>query len=172
MAVASLRRRIARLATSLGPPNGLIQPSPNPAGAASATLSSISCTAEDDCMAVGSYSSNGVDERTLERRKWTRQPSPSPAGANTSALNGVSCLSSLACTAVGGWSASSQDNPAFTLAEQWNGTAWAVESTPNPAGAQRSTLLGVDCLPEGACAAAGDFSNGSVTQTLIERYSP
>jgi hypothetical protein len=42
----------------------------------------------------------------------------------------VSCKSAAACTAVG-----DDENSAGSyapLAEAWNGTSWAIETTPNP----------------------------------------
>jgi hypothetical protein len=40
----------------------------------------------------------------------------------------VSCSSAVACTAAGSFEGSSD---LFSLAEAWNGTAWAVQTTPN-----------------------------------------
>jgi hypothetical protein len=66
---------------------------------------------------------------------WTILPVPDPAGNGS--LNWVSCSSATACTAVGEASTSVSGNH-VTLAERWNGTAWAIQPTPgNPAAAPR-----------------------------------
>jgi hypothetical protein len=46
---------------------------------------------------------------------------------------------SKACTAVGVYSKGS-DGAQVTLAEAWNGTAWSVQSTPNPKGTTISSV--------------------------------
>jgi hypothetical protein len=41
------------------------------------------------------------------------------------------------------------------LAEQWNGTSWAIQPTPIPAGAYTSALSSVSCAAASACIAVG-----------------
>jgi hypothetical protein len=58
-----------------------------------------------------------------------------------------------------------------TLAERRSGGGWAVQSTPNPAGAAASALNGVSCPSGSACTAVGQFVTGSGGQrTLAERW--
>src|SRR5207247_7771343 len=45
-----------------------------------------------------------------------------------------------------------------TLAERWNGRTWAVQSTPNPRGAQSSSLSGVSCPSSTLCVAVGSYT--------------
>jgi len=74
-------------------------------------------------------------------------------------LNGVACTSSSACIAVGNSAAGK------TVAEQWNGTSWQIQPTPNPAGG--GFLIGVACTSASSCTATG----GSVAgQPLVERW--
>ncbi|MEA2314573.1 MAG: hypothetical protein QOI03_1265, partial [Solirubrobacteraceae bacterium] len=47
-----------------------------------------------------------------------------------SVLSGVSCTTASACTAVGYYVNSAGTR--LTLAERWNGTSWATQTTPNP----------------------------------------
>ena len=63
---------------------------------------------------------------------------PPPGTALQSELYGASCTSASACTAVGDYVTST--GASKTLAERWNGTAWTLQSTPNPSGgsAQRA----------------------------------
>jgi hypothetical protein len=104
---------------------------------------------------------------------WTVQTTPNPGSAEGtySTLEGVSCTSATACTAVG------SSNPiatglTATLAERWNGTAWSIQATPNPSGAETSELNEVSCPSDSACAAAGQYSTaGFFFVTLAERFS-
>jgi hypothetical protein len=82
----------------------------------------------------------------------------------------VACRSTSACTAVGFYYNSS--DVAVTLAETWNGTAWTVQSTPNPKGAIESFLYGVTCRSTSACTAVGSYLSGSdVEVTLAEAWN-
>jgi hypothetical protein len=151
-----------------------IQPTPNPAGAEGSVLSGVSCTAATACTAVGYYdnSSFGNPALTLAERwngsSWTIQPTPNPAGATQSVLSGVSCTAATSCTAVGYYATSSGGDD-LTLAEHWNGTRWAIQPTPTPAGARLSYLNGVSCTAATTCTAVGAYISGNGL-TLAERY--
>ena len=95
---------------------------------------------------------------------WSRETVPFPAGASSGELTSVSCSSATVCTAVGDYWI---DSNSYTLAERWNGTAWSIQSTPNPLGASRSFLKGVSCPSASACMAVG--ITGSTA--LIERWN-
>jgi hypothetical protein len=72
-------------------------------------------------------------------------------------LYGVSCTGKAQCTATGLVTTRSGKNTR-TLAERWNGTKWAVQSTPTPltGGLQGGALAaGVSCTSGHACVAAG-----------------
>src|ERR1019366_5507091 len=57
-----------------------------------------------------------------------------------------------------------------TLAERWNGTIWAIQRTPNPAGATSSLLFAVSCASTTACTAVGSVTNRfAITVPLAER---
>jgi hypothetical protein len=56
-----------------------------------------------------------------------------------------------------------------TLVEHWNGTGWQFELSGNPGGVnQNSFLIGVAAVPGASPWAAGFYSNGVASQTLIE----
>ena len=58
------------------------------------------------------------------------------------------------------------------MAEQWNGTAWTVVSTPNPAGQSIVDLTGVSCIGSAWCTAVGQgFVTGTGYQTLVEQWN-
>ncbi len=157
-----------------------IQSTANPTGAGP-FLSRVSCTSSSHCTAVGAYdesachSGQPCTELTLaeawDGTSWTIQPTPNPAGAAYSDLIGVSCTSAAACTAVG-QHADSNGFP-VTLAEDWDGTSWTIQSTPNPIGATnpQNALEGVSCTSGTACAAVGSYENSAlVPVTLAESW--
>ena len=100
--------------------------------------------------------------------KWAIQKTPNPVGASSIFLFGVSCTSASACTAVGYYY---NGTTYVTLAERWNGTKWSIQQTPNPTGGSGNQLVGVSCASTSACTAAGQYSNGTTTVTLAERWN-
>jgi hypothetical protein len=58
-----------------------------------------------------------------------------------------------------------------TLAERWNGTAWTVQRTPNPAGSFASSLLGVSCTSASSCTAVGQYLASTSNLTLAEVWN-
>jgi hypothetical protein len=164
---------LATLAERWNGTNWAIQPALNPAGARDSYLEAVSCTTPTACTAVGQYyNSSGVLATLAERwngTNWAIQPTPNPAGATFSHLNGVSCTTSTACAAVGGYVSSSASG---TLAERWNGTVWAIQPTPNPAGGTDDSLDAVSCTASTTCTAAGTYLITSVTDvTLAEAWN-
>jgi hypothetical protein len=141
---------------------------PNPTGATSSSLSGVSCSAGTACTAVGSYATSGGATATLAEgwngSAWALQSAGNP-GAALSALTSVSCTSVTACTAVGYYTGSGSIT--VTLAEAWNGSSWAVQSTPNPAIATAAVLHGVSCTSATTCTAVGEYDNG-IHLTLSE----
>jgi hypothetical protein len=138
---------------------------PTPVGG---PLSSVSCPAVNVCLAVGGLGTPVADE--WNGTTWTSQVVPLPAQNNGGELSSVSCTSAADCTAVGHYTEPS--GPDVTLAEHWDGAAWTIEPTPNPATAIGSYLTGVSCPAPMACTAVGQYQNTSNMQaTLVERYS-
>jgi hypothetical protein len=78
---------------------------------------------------------------------------------------GVSCTLRTQCTAVG------YHNPpsavTVTLAERWNGTKWAVESTPHPPHALISYLVDVSCPAAHDCLAVGYTGDSVVKESPL-----
>ena len=101
---------------------------------------------------------------------WALQATPNPVGARNTFLAGVSCTAPTACVAVG--YSISTSNAVTTLAEQWNGSAWSILSTPSPVGSVISSLAAVACTSATACTAVGDsFNAANVKSTLDERWN-
>ena len=101
---------------------------------------------------------------------WALQATPNPVGARNTFLAGVSCTAPTACVGVG--YSISTSNAVTTLAEQWNGSAWSILSTPSPLGSVISSLAAVACTSATACTAVGDsFNAANVKSTLDERWN-
>ena len=100
---------------------------------------------------------------------WTQQAVPAPQQPNGE-LASISCHTQTSCIAVGTYGDSVDDFA--TLAESWNGTAWTLQTTPNPSGATSSELAGVSCPAAGVCTAVGSYVNSSgTTVTLAEAWN-
>lgn len=98
---------------------------------------------------------------------WSVVSSVNPE-SQTNRLTGVACVSASACWAVGstvGASGTSQ-----TLTEQWNGSAWALDTGGNENNGsteQFNELNGVTCTSASNCWAVGDFVGpGGATGTF------
>src|SRR6266568_3723522 len=143
-------------------------------GTLASVLFGVSCPAATFCVAVGNYQNRAGRHAILAEAwngsSWSVMAALPPAGARRSFLNGVSCASATACTAVGSYQTRSGRH--VTLAERWNGTAWSVQATPNPASPPRSALAAVSCTSSSACTAVGSStSKTGTTRTLAERWN-
>jgi hypothetical protein len=131
-------------------PTWKVQAIPSPPGGG--TLDDMACASASSCTAVGSFGANTLAER-WDGTSWAIQSTPNPSRLLTLDLSGVSCSSADACTAVGYYQTSSGY---FTLAERWDGTSWAIQSTPNPSRSAFSRLSTVACTSASLCIAVGD----------------
>ncbi len=139
-----------------------------PKGAPGGAFDAVSCTSATACTATGT--NFGVTAPTLAERwngkAWKIQSTPSPSNFKTSlanvALDGVSCTSSKACTATGSYQ---PGGVSAYFAEVWNGTRWALQTTPVPSGSQGGKLLGVWCIPT-RCTAVGAYLTATGQLTL------
>jgi hypothetical protein len=164
---------------------------PSPAGAIYSFLSSISCTGSSNCVAVGEYFPGGHHRQNqnhalIERwngSAWTVVASPRPPGSIASYLSAVSCTAAPDCVAVGTARYSHRKGDSYggprehTLTEHWNGSAWAIVSSPNPPGPPADRLAGVACSSAADCTAVG--AGGRLTRpgsadgasTLVEHWN-
>jgi hypothetical protein len=99
-----------------------------------ATLYSISCPTTTSCFAVGGHG-NGTLAETWNGTRWSVQKSPVTGKPdNGDNLNSVSCVAVKECVAVG-FRFNPKTRPSRqlfrNLAEEWNGTTWRVQTTPN-----------------------------------------
>jgi hypothetical protein len=138
---------------------------PPPLTPGGTALSTVSCTGPGACMAVGYYGFNdgtGTSVTLAEQwngTAWRQRTTPTPDRSAT--LGGVACTAATACLAVGAHFVPTGNLVNATLAEQWNGTRWTVQPSPNPSGAGAAGLGRVSCTGPAACMAVG----GAVDQT-------
>ena len=123
----------------------------DPEKAVQSTLLDASCTSSPSnrCTVVGGWKNSGLEQFTLAYRfngtsTWTLQSPPNPEGSIASVFQEVSCATETSCTAAGSW-VSGGGGSNQTLAEEWNGSSWSIQSTENPAGAGFDAFFGVSC---------------------------
>jgi hypothetical protein len=153
---------------------------PNPHRSYGSILYGVSCTAAAACTAVGisGSPSAGQSHTSLAERwngtKWMTQHTPNrsvPAGGTY--LSGVSCASRTACTAVGFVGDEEIPEGDVPLAMAWDGSKWAIQSTPIPPSTNNTNLNSVSCVSRNACTAVGYAANSSGVGaiTLAERWN-
>ncbi len=130
-------------------------------------LNGVSCPTSTFCAAVGNTeaSPNQTFIQQWNGTAWTTVTSPSVAAPAVNVLNGVSCVSASFCVAVGSDASGGHTN---NLVEAWNGTAWSIVTSPNPASTAGSSLSGVSCASTTFCVAVGNtLDSPGVTQALV-----
>jgi hypothetical protein len=140
-----------------------VQPVPLPAGGTNGELGGVYCSSPTACISVGDYDDSANNDVPLAESwngtSWSAQTVPNAAGATGGELFDMWCTSITACVAVGWSYTTSSGIP--SLVEVWNGTAWSVQSSPNPVGSTNTELLGAWCSSPSACNAVGDYRNSS-----------
>lgn len=137
-----------------------LQTLPLPTGTTWNWLTGVSCSSASFCMAVGNYKlSTGNYHPLVEKwngTSWTVQTPSEPSGATQTSLSAVSCTGTTNCIAVGNYNTEKGE---FTLATRWNGSTWAVQTTPNASGYSTNMLTGVSCYTSSRCVAVGVSEN-------------
>jgi hypothetical protein len=151
-----------------------VQSVPLPAGAFRSQLVGVDCAAPTACEAVGYYAPTSTAgqagfSETWNGHSWALRTMPNPAGAQQTLPLDVACTSATDCTAVG--EVINANGTEVTLAEKYDGTAWQVQSTPNPRGSRLSLFNAAACTSATSCVAVGGFTNASGSVPLAERYS-
>lgn len=142
------------------PSTGLV-----PSGATSGTLSAVSCTTAESCVAVGVDSSSsgvpGVFADVLHDQAWGDVPVPTLPGwivRSTSStwpsfsVTAISCATTENCVAVGNRTRTNGQSSGFIETLQNN--TWHA-SAPGPTGVTASSLAAVSCWAASQCAAVG-----------------
>jgi hypothetical protein len=140
---------------------------PNPTAPVS-VLSGLACSSTSNCFAVGSYfisTATTSEQLTLVERwdgkQWTIVPSPNVADAFDSGLNSAACASSTDCFAVG---TSHTELRNDTLTEHWDGAAWSIVASPDPANSADNELNAVTCPSTPGCIAVGSSDHGTLAE--------
>ena len=137
---------------------------PKPASSIRTVLLDVSCSSASACASVGIYRDSGGLQTSLVQRwngtSWSHQSSPNPESSTNTVFQGISCVASSPCVGVGDWNNGKSWQP---MAQEWNGSAWALDTTPNPAGATETIIEGV------ACRTAGCISVGWYADSLGKR---
>src|SRR5882757_3191561 len=147
--------------------------SPNTSATQHNALRGVTCVSASECWAVGYYLSDNAAQTLIERwdgTSWSIVSSPNTSATQSNFLLGVTCMSASECWAVGYYY---NDNViSQTLIERWDGTSWAIVSSPNTSTADYNSLSGVTCVSASECWAVGYYYTGDnfVDQTLIERW--
>ena len=128
---------------------------PLPAGAAPAGSSQLTSRAM-----VGH-----VTGRSVVPGAWSIDPTPNASTQND--LAGDSCATASFCVAVGTDYAGPYRR---TMIEQWNGTAWAVVTSPDTSSTQANALYAVSCPTTTFCMAVGSVVASGVRRTLVEQW--
>jgi len=147
--------------------------SPNTGATQHNALRGVTCVSASECWAVGYYLSDNAAQTLIERwdgTSWSIVSSPNTSATQSNFLLGVTCMSASECWAVGYYY---NDNViSQTLIERWDGTSWAIVSSPNTSTTDYNSLSGVTCVSASECWAVGYYFTGDnfVDQTLIERW--
>ena len=106
---------------------------------------------------------------------WSIVASPNTRTDRNNYLTGVTCASASDCWAAGYYVTT---NLLYqTLIEHWDGTSWAIVTSPNTSTTHSNLLTGVTCVSASDCWAVGYFYSDSVmllqpvNQTLIEHWN-
>jgi hypothetical protein len=143
---------------------------PRPGNGPFIEFDSVSCSARDACMVIGSWGTLGVSGGHVfadrwNGRRWRVEPIPS---LPDSGLSSVSCTGPAACTAVGTWGAGG----AHALAERWNGRRWRLQSAVAPARRVIAGLSSVSCSGARSCVAVGNvLAKHGGRRPLAERWN-
>src|SRR6266542_1582697 len=140
----------------------------SPAG--NARLFTVDAIATDDAWEAGHGAKGGpaVLIEHWDGSQWTKATVPSiptPAG-----INDLTAVSGSNVWAVGWQAITGGSVPVRTLAEHWDGAAWKIVPTVDPAGARSNSLVSVSARSANDIWAVGYSLIGFSHQTLIEHW--
>ena len=144
-------------------------------------LYGMACASSTFCMAAGSTFtlSTNTSAPLFERwdgSTWSLAPFADPTAQSAllyPSIYGVACADSGSCMAVGNAYVGSV---AQTLIEQWGGSDWSIDSSPDTGTTESNALFGAACAGNDFCMATGAYNTvstpaGAISQTLIEEYT-
>jgi hypothetical protein len=136
-------------------------------------LDSVSCPADDDCVADGSDFEAETNEFTAVIEQWNgsawaQVALPDAAGVD---LSSVSCPSTTFCMAVG--RTPFEGDTSNPVAYTWNGNQWSSASPEPSSSGEWVNLSGVSCVSTTTCVVVGaqESSDGSDENPFAEEWS-
>ncbi len=141
-----------------------VQPAPLPAGATRGVLSSVSCAATAECIAVGYWHDDrkggGPLSELWDGTAWVAQPTP--AAYPTDTYTAVSCSMPGSCVAIG------KSRPGY-VAARWDGAQWSPISAPAGDTGLDGSYVGLSCPGLNTCVTVGaaqtaDYGYSYLTQ--------
>ncbi len=140
-------------------------------------LFSVDATSSTDVWAAGSYTNATGFQQTLIERwdggAWARVQSPGNGTPKNGSLGGIDARTTTDAWAVGSYV--NKHGIQLTLALRWDGHAWSVVPTPNPApaGAPKNGGLGsVYALSDTNVWAVGSYLDAdALSQPLVEHWN-
>ncbi len=133
-------------------------------------LAAVDAISPNDLWAVGNICGPGT-ARTLamhwDGNGWSVVPSPNSGPGDDSELSSVSAVASDDVWAVGDYQVAFEYEWE-TFIEHWDGTAWSIVPSPNPAGSTTTYLTGVSALSANDVWAVGHSHGGA--RPLIEHW--
>jgi hypothetical protein len=114
-------------------------------------------------------SSRTAFAQAWDGQRWTIQATPGVTGLPSSTLQSVSCPAADSCTAVG--DSEDPSRGALTLAERWDGSAWTITASVDPAGNFDNFLFGVSCTSATSCVAVGGWRTIENVYGLVELWN-
>jgi hypothetical protein len=151
-----------------------------PAHGLNTSLAAVSCFSARACIAVGSYQTPRQARRTRRisvgfttrlAELWNGKTWSVVLKSGGGGLDSVSCPSATYCLAVG----ATNPNAAFTVyssvAERWNGHAWAVQQLPHFGRPRLQDLNAVACASATACLAVGQAESATAGRPIAARWN-
>lgn len=144
---------------------------PNPTQADN-SLSSVSCSSDTACTAVGNYGDGDADFLPLAERwdgsRWSLQRPPRPKHPDDTELNSVSCAARAMCVAVG---FNAPRETSTSVVDVWQGERWLGQTSPTPLGAVDTSLSAVSCVSRQVCTAVGSWTTQSRNQFKFHLFA-
>lgn len=167
-------------------PTGVLPSVPGARTGPHAELQSVSCSAANACMAVGTWSLGSplnpqpsyLFAERWDGNTWTLSAPPTPTNNNNgSNPASVSCSGANACTMIGNTyhvNYSTGFSTPRLFAERWNGQQWTIEHVATPPGPLSSSnpyLVGISCPGARSCIAVGWMTRRRRARPLAEGWN-
>jgi hypothetical protein len=119
----------------------------------------VSCYSTSLCVAAGSVGTGGSGFGNLvlmwNGSTWNAATVPNVNTTYGNTIITADCFGPTSCV-LGGWVNTEMSGDTYVpQVLAWNGTSWALQSTPVPAGASELQISSLACVPDNRCLAVG-----------------